>query len=181
MATKRTLSRSLLYFLVFLGVLVTLYGAAYFRMLQVSEKYWIQGSMSFSQGNFAWALKGARKTKSDGSGYEFWGGFQQVVEIWSSPFAWPRPDLYGRAQEQIRVLIEQKLDAESGLAIFQKYYQKDKRYLDAVLSRVATLDVQAGRLDEARKVLQTLIEYFPNDPETVAGAEKRLKALEGNP
>lgn len=130
---------------------------------------------NYRAGSYIDALKGKKAEKPDGSGYVYQGGMQEVVDIWNSGYAYPKPAVYASAVKTANTIINEKIDAKTGLAAFQKYFKTDNEYLPQILFRVAALCVAQGDTGDAKQIYDTIAEAFPTDKASVAQA-KALKA-----
>lgn len=159
-------------------ITILTYGFAWGEMYFNSKKYYKDAMKNYNDKNYVIAIKGKKVEKDDGSGYEFKGGFQHVMDIWDSSYAIPKPKVYKESKEMINEIINKKIDIKTGTEMFNKYFKLDKTCLNAVMLRVADLYIQADDKEGAKETLKLIEEAFPNDNETQKNVKERLKKLD---
>lgn len=164
--------------LVFIVVVLLIYGVAWMEQNGMSNKYYKDAMASFEKGDYVIALKGKKVEKEDGSGYEFMGGFQQVNDIWSSTYAFPKPSAYKKSKDMADEIIKTKIDIKTGTDMLRQYLQLDKGYLGEVMLSVADQYLKADDKENAIETYKTIMEAFPNDADTLNLAKKKLKAIQ---
>ena len=164
-------------FLIILAVIFLSYGWVWFESYHMFKQYYKQAMQNYDNGEYIIALKGDQVLSEDQTRYIFEGGFQQAMDIWSSPYALPKPKLYWDTQEKIRTIIDEKIDIEMGKEAFKKYFQLDNKYLGDILLRMGDLYIQQGNTNKAEETYTIVKDAFARDVELLTKAEERLSAL----
>mgnify|MGYP001601923707 FL=1 len=99
--------------LIVIVAVLLIYGVAWIQQNNMSNKYYKDAMGNFEKGDYVIALKGKNIEKEDGSGYEFMGGFEQVDNIWSSPYAFPKPSSYKKSKDMAQEIINSKIDIKT--------------------------------------------------------------------
>jgi len=161
-----------------LAVIIVTYAIAWGQMYITSKKYYNDAMKSYNETDYVYAIKGNKVAKEDESGYVFNSGFEQIVNIWNSPYALPKPKVYSDAQNMIDEIINRKIDIETAIEMFDRYFRMDnKGYLDEVLLRVADLYIQDNDMPKAKETLELIKEAFPNNTETQKIVEEKFKEI----
>lgn len=163
--------------LIFIVVVFLIYGVAWIQQNSMSNKYYKDAMASFKKGDYVIALKGKKYEKEDGSGYEFMGGFQQVNDIWSSPYAFPKPPAYKKSKDMVEEIINNKIDIKTGTDMFKQYFQIDRGYLGKIMLKVADQYLKADDKESAIETYKIILEAFPHDPDILNDANKKLEEL----
>jgi len=164
--------------LVFIIAVLLIYGVAWIQQNNMSNKYYKDAMANFKKGDFVIALKGKKVEKEDGSGYVFMGGFQQVSDIWSSPYAFPKPSAYKKSKDMAEQIIKNNIDIKTGTDMLKRYLQIDKGYLGEIMLNVADLYLKADDKENAIETYKTIEEAFPNDKDILNEAKIKLKGLQ---
>jgi hypothetical protein len=163
--------------LILISVVLLTYAAAWLQFYFRSVKYYNQAVSSIEKGDWIDGLKGKLALKEDRSGYEFQGGLQQVIGIWSSKYALPRPEIFYRAEELKDSILNEKVDIKSGEAAFQKYFRMDNKYLPEIALKLGDLYLEEGDKDSAKEWYSVVVEAFSNEPYAAEAAKERLSKL----
>lgn len=158
------------------GVLL-IYGVAWIQLNGMSSKYYKDAMASFEKGDYAIALKGKKIEKEDRSGYEFMGGFQQVNDIWSSRYAFPKPSSYKKSKDMVDEIINTKIDIKTGTDMFKQYFQIDRGYLGKIMLKVAEQYLKADDVESAVETYKLIQEAFPQNIKVLDEANKKLEEL----
>lgn len=172
------LKRRLTVLAVILGIIILSYGWVWLEFYHVSHNYYNKAMENFEKGDYIIALKGDQVLTEDQSRYVFEGGFQQVISIWSSPYAVPKPGLYHQSQQMIETIIDEKMSIEMCKEAFQKYFRLDNKYLGEILIRLGDLYVAQNNKAKARETYIIVKEAFARDTLLLKQAEERLAKLE---
>lgn len=164
--------------LVVIVAVLLIYGVAWFQLNSMSNEYYKDAMGNFEKGDYVIALKGKKVEKEDGSGYEFMGGFQQVNDIWSSPYAFPKPSAYKKSKDMAQEIINNKIDIKTGMDMLKQYLQIDKGYLGEIMLKVADKYLKADDKESAIETYKTILEAFPNDADILNLAKKKLQAIQ---
>jgi tetratricopeptide (TPR) repeat protein len=164
--------------LVVIVAVLLIYGVAWIQQNSMSNKYYKDAMGNFEKGDYVIALKGKKVEKEDGSGYEFMGGFQQVNDIWSSPYAFPKPSAYKKSKEMANEIIKSKIDIKTGMDMLKQYLQIDKGYLGEIMLNIADQYLRADDKENAIETYKTIVEAFPNDADILNIAKKKLKEFQ---
>jgi hypothetical protein len=163
--------------LVFIVVVLLIYGVAWIQQNSMSNKYYKDAMASFEKGDYVIALKGKKVEKEDRSGYEFKGGFQQVNDIWSSPYAFPKPSEYKKSKDMVQEIINNKIDIKTGTEMFKQYFQVDRGYLAEIMLRVADQYLKADDKESAIETYKTIQQAFPLDDDILNNVQEKLEKL----
>lgn len=163
--------------LIVIGVVILIYGVAWFQLNSMSNKYYKDAMGNFEKGDYVIALKGKKVEKKDGSGYKYIGGFQQVNDIWSSPYAIPKPSEYKKSKDMVNQIINDKIDIETGIEMFKQYFQIDRGYLAEIMLRVADQYVEADDVDSAIETYKIILEAFPQDDDILNEVNEKLESI----
>lgn len=156
------------------------YGWAWLESYQLTRQYLAEAEASLAGGDLAGALKGKERRDPQSGAVVFAGGYQQVLDLWSSPGAWPKPAEYYAAREAIAEILQYRLTVQDGITMFQNFYGRDNGLLPDILLRVGALLEEQGDTDGAEEIYQTVIDAFPVRPEIVEQAQRRLEALKAH-
>lgn len=163
--------------LAFIVVVILIYGIAWIQQNNMSNKYYKDAMGNFEKGDYVIALKGKKVEKEDRSGYEFIGGFQQVNDIWSSRYAFPKPSEYKKSKDMVNKIINDKIDIKTGTDMFKQYFQIDRGYLGEIMLNVADQYLEADDVENAIETYKMLQEAFPQDTTILNEANKKLEEL----
>lgn len=169
--------KPLLAVLVLALVVAVTYFVSWMQYYSRSQTYYRQAMANYDAGDYIGALKGKQVSTADGSGYAFQGGMQEVIDIWSSGYAFPKPAVYHQAVQMANTIIDQKIDAKTGLDAFQQYFKTDNEFLPQILFKVAGELEQQNDIKDARDIYQTIKDAFPYDKASAAKAGQKLAAL----
>lgn len=164
--------------LVVIVAVLLIYGVAWIQQNNMSNKYYKDAMVNFKKGNYAIALKGKKVEKEDGSGYEFMGGFQQVSDIWSSSYAFPKPSAYKKSKDMIKEIINNKIDIKTGTDMYKQYFQIDRGYLGEIMLRVADQYLKVDDKVNAIETYKIIEEAFPNDKDILNIVKKKLEIIQ---
>jgi hypothetical protein len=154
---------------------------AWFESYTVTNRYLAQAAASLARGDIAGALKGKESRDPRNGAVVFGGGYQQVLDLWSAPTAWPKPPGYYAAKAAIADILDHQLTVSDGIQLFQSYYGRDNGLLPEVLLRVGALLETQGDASGAQEIYQTVVEAFPVRSDMVQQAHERLQALKARP
>lgn len=141
-----------------------------------TDKYYNDAIQSYESGDYMAALKGKGATGKETSSISK-GGFQNVVQAWSAPYAVPKPAVYKEALQGIDELINQKLTIEIGEKLYDKYVGVDDAYLPQVMLRVGDLYKEKGDAEKARLWYNRVIDNYSLYGDAKQLAENRLNSL----
>jgi hypothetical protein len=105
------------------------------------------------------------------------GGYEQVLEIWSDPWAVPKPAMVDDAGKKIRLIIHERLTADEGMALFKQYFRLSNGHLPEILLASGRKYKERGRTEQAREAFLLAIRAFGNRPEIRKQAEAELKSI----
>jgi hypothetical protein len=160
------------------GVLAIVYGYTWASAYSRSQAFMRAALSDLAQGDISLAIKGGKVLDPRRNVYVTHGGLQAVIETWESPWALPSPRLYGQAVAELDAVIDGSLDAATGSAIIQHYARLDRKFLDRIALKTASLYADQGRAEEARELYQESRELFPQDKAFQARVDAGLKALD---
>ncbi|GGE03913.1 hypothetical protein GCM10011571_01040 [Marinithermofilum abyssi] len=153
-----------------------IYGWVWLEMYRTSQVYFDMAMASYEKGEYGSALKGMEMVGEDGQ-TELNGGFQQVVDAWREPYAWPRPAIYSEAQKKADTIIEEKLTIEEGEALFKSYFNRDNTYLSRIMLRVGEMYEERRDFRGAKETYKLVTEAFAMDKDVSGTAKARLSKL----
>lgn len=168
--------KALRIFLIAIFLIAAVYFWAWHESFSMSGQYYTEAVKKYEEGDYISALKGDQKVKEDKSGYYFSGGFQQVVQIWEHPFAYPKPEVYYLAIEKIARIIDEDMTVEMGDEAFERYFRQDNTYLGRILLRTGDICSEQGDIKNALERYEMVKEIFVLDEELVSLADKRIEA-----
>lgn len=174
MSTRRKL---LLGLLIVAGLFVSNYIFGWFQAKGLSEGYLQDAEVAYARGDYLNALTGHKEFDRAQGKYVQRGGFLQVERIWSSPYAWPRPDASASAQARVQEIISERLTIAMAEAFIQANIGKSNPYLGIIYLRLGELYEQSGDRVAAREVYQIIVESFASEPQWVAQAQDHLARL----
>lgn len=157
-------------------VITAVYLWAWYESTSMSGQYYTEAFKKYTEGDYISALKGEQKVKEDKSGYYFSGGFQQVVQIWQHPLAYPKPEEYYLAAKKIDKIINEDMTVEMGDETFKRYFRQDNIYLGRILLKTGDIYSEQGELNKALDRYEMVKEIFTLDEELVSQADKRIEA-----
>jgi tetratricopeptide (TPR) repeat protein len=141
-----------------------------------TNKYYNDAIESYRSGDYITALKGKGSSGLETNSISK-GGFQNVVQAWSAPYAAPKPAEYKESLGKIDELINQKLTIELGEKIYDKYVGIDDAYLPQVMVRVGDLYKEKGDLEKAKLWYNRVIDNYSLYGDAKQLAENRLNSL----
>lgn len=141
-----------------------------------TNKYYDDAIKSYESGDYMAALKGKGSSGLETSSISK-GGFQNVVQAWSVPYAVPKPAEYNEALRKIDELINQKLTIELGEKIYDKYVGVDDTYLPQVMIRIGDMYKEKGDVEKAGLWYNLAIENYSLYGDVKQLAENRLNSL----
>lgn len=150
--TKRTILILLSVVLIVAGC----YSFAWFEVYSLTSGYAREAAENLQEGKPALAVKGGLDFLTQ----EFTGGYQQVIEAWSTAGIFPVPEFYRDATQKISEILSGMTISEID-AMVKKYIKTDKKYLDTALLLKADLLLADGKKEEAVQLYQDLKELFP--------------------
>jgi hypothetical protein len=175
---RKSVKRTWLAVIAVVGVLAVTYVYTWASAYARSQAFMLAVQSDLARGDVSLALKGGKVLDARSNGYVTHGGLQTVIETWESPWALPKPGLYGQAVAELDAVIGGKLDAATGMAIIQQYARLDRKLLDRIALRTASLYAEQGRTEEARRLYQESRELFPQDAAFQARVDEGLKSLD---
>ena len=146
-------------------VIVLTYLFAWIQLHNNAKKYYNEAAVSYAAGNFMAALKGEKIITESDQGYIYKGGFEQVVNIYKSKYAYPKPGIYDDAKKRINEIIYEKITPELGFKIYKKYFKIDNAYLGEILLRSGDLYLKQGDREKAVEMYTLATESFPLNDE----------------
>ncbi|WP_105614865.1 hypothetical protein [Vallitalea okinawensis] len=164
--------------LIILGFIIVSYSWVWLQSYNRSKEYYEMAMSNFEKGDYIVAIKGKRVLKEDESGYIYQGGLQQALEIWDSPYAIPKPNIYLEAELQIDHIINEKIDLGMGKDAFKSYFQLDNRYLPEILIRVGELYEEQNEMNKAIEIYTIVKDAFVYDKAMVNEAIQKIEQLE---
>jgi multiple sugar transport system permease protein len=173
---RKSVKRTWLAVIAVVGVLAVTYVYTWASAYARSQAFMLAVQSDLARGDVSLALKGGKVLDARSNGYVTHGGLQTVIETWESPWALPKPGLYGQAVAELDAVIGGKLDAATGMAIIQQYARLDRKLLDRIALRTASLYAEQGRTEEARRLYQESRELFPQDAAFQARVDEGLKS-----
>lgn len=144
---------------IIIALVIIIYAIVWVQSYNLSKKYYNMAVENYNNDNYAIALKGDRVLKEDEGGYIYLGGFQQVIEMWQSPTALPKPSVALDAEVMVWRIISE-IDIETGKSIFKSYFGIDNTFLPEVLIRIGELQMEEGQYDKARETFTMAGEAF---------------------
>jgi tetratricopeptide (TPR) repeat protein len=153
---------------------LVVYGWGWIQSYTMSERYFQQANANMKAGNYAIALKGTPSTNGD---TDYQGGYEQVVNMWSGPWSFPRPSIYWEAEHQIQDIIQNKLTISDAQDIIQTYLNLDNEYLPEIMLQIGDESLKNGDIDTAREAYNQVIQVFGEDTNAVKAATEQLKKL----
>ncbi|WP_123042987.1 hypothetical protein [Cohnella candidum] len=152
---------------------VLVYGYVWLGSYKMAVKYYDQAEENMNKQRYDIALKGDEAYNRTSKKYEYVGGYEQVLSIWKSPYAWPRPAVYDKAKDKIDEIVNDKLTPEAGVQLVQKYLRQDNAFLPEILVSSTKKLIEQDRKDEAKDVLDMLSDAFGSQP----GMQEQIEAL----
>lgn len=151
-----------------------MYGWVWISSYQMSKHYYAQAQHNIQKQNYSLALKG---TPSTNGGAHYQGGLEQVVDCWSSFWAYPKPRFYQSAKKQLNTVIHSKLSLSDSENILHTYLNLDNQYLPQILLAVGEKSEKKGDISTAKQAYQSVISMFKQNKAAVNKAKKHLKKL----
>lgn len=159
-----------------IGLVGLVYAWVWMEVYQTSRFYYNMATDSYDRGEYGAALKGVETENANGE-TSFQGGYQQVIDAWEQPYAWPRPSFVEQSRGMVDQIIAEKLTLAEGEALFQTHFNRDNRYLGRILLRVGELYEQQRDFPAAIETYEVAREAFATDDDVVQTASRRLSAL----
>lgn len=163
-----------------LFAIVATYAWAWLEGYARANRYFAQAMTAYARQDWAVALKGSDEVNGPAGAEGFTAGLEQVVGVWKSAWAWPKPPVYYRAKAKLETVIE-RLSPLEAQAIVEQYLGRDNEYLPQILWRIARLHEERGETDQAREAYALLAQGLRlEDPELAEMAAKKLDTLGGD-
>lgn len=157
--------------------IIGVYSLAWYEGYKNSRVFYQQANENYEKGEYNIALKGGEYFNSSTNEYMFIGGYEQVVNIWDNKWAKPKPSFYYDSKDKADDIIYNRLTAEEGMAIFQKYFNISNKYLPEILLQTGKLYKENGYNEEAKLVFELVIDAFGMNEDIRVEAENQLKDL----
>ncbi|PTM59644.1 hypothetical protein [Desmospora activa] len=170
------MKKGLLFTAAVIGLVGLIYAWVWVEVYQTSQFYYEMATDNYRKGDYGAALKGVETENANGE-TAFLGGYQQVIDAWDQPYAWPRPSFVEDARGMVDQIINEKLTIAEGEALFQAYFNRDNRYLGRIMLRVGELYEQQQDVDAAIETYEVVRQAFANDDGLIKTASQRLSAL----
>jgi tetratricopeptide (TPR) repeat protein len=164
----------------FLLVVIGTYFAAWWQLYDTSKEYYKSAMQFYQNDDFMSALKGKRTITETDSGYMFKAGFEQVVNIFKSKYAYPKPKIYYDAKEKVEEVIYKKMSPDVGLEIYNKYFKLDNIYLGEILLQVGNIYEKEGNITKAINTYELAKESFPLNEKIYRNAVLNINKLQQN-
>lgn len=156
---------------------IVAYGLAWWSAYRLTMNYLEDAAKSVQENRTLDALVGYKVYDQTTKRYIPHGGYLQIQNIWSSPYALPRPAAVQTIQQDIDAMINQHLTIEEAEQFVQENIGQTSPYLGMIYLRLGELYEAAGRLSEAKDVYSTFPDLFPNDSALIERANTNLAKL----
>ena len=170
--------RTFLIVLSAVGLFVVTYIAAWLSAYNLAQSYLVDADASFADGEYLEALTGYDEFDDALGRNVFRGGYQQVVNIWSSPYAQPVPEAITPARSRIDEIINQHITIDDAEGFVQRNVGRSNPFLGRIFLRLGELYEAEGDVDDAMDIYEEVAELFPREPDLIARAAEHLKRLE---
>mgnify|MGYP005841597299 CR=1 FL=1 len=165
------------FFVVIVSFLL-IYSIVWYESYQNSLSFYEQATENFEDENYGLALKGGEVFDEELNGYRFIGGYEQVLAAWSNKWAIPKPSVYYNTEEKISEIINEKMTADQGIAIFQEYFRVSNRHLPEILIQTGKLYKENGEIGKAKEIFKLAIDAFGRNEKIKKQAEEQLSEIE---
>jgi len=153
------------------------YAWAWFDSYNLSVTYYRQAEASYQDGRHVDSLMGYKEYIEGQEKRVFVGGYIQVVNIWASPWAFPRPTIYKQAEIRADQVI-QGLSHKDARLYLEMYLGRENPYLGKVMLRLGQTYEENGDERGALEIYRSIIDLFRADPALIERANERIAALE---
>ncbi|MBO8156959.1 MAG: hypothetical protein H0Z32_10905 [Bacillaceae bacterium] len=157
--------------------IVAVYSYVWFETYQKSNIFFEQANNSFQEKDYGLALKGGEIYSEEKQDYVTIGGYEDVLNAWSSQWAIPKPSIYKEAKQKINKIIYEKLSPSDGIAIFQEYFRLDNDHLPEILLQTGKLYKAQGETEKAIEIFELVIKAFGMNESAKRKAENQLNEL----
>jgi hypothetical protein len=140
-----------------------------------------EAEASYARGRYLEALTGYEERDPLTGERLAKGGYIQVVHLWDSPYAWPRPALVQNAGERIHDIVRNDLTRADAERFVEATRGRASAYLPDIYLRLGELYEAEGDPASALSVYRDVLEFFPARPDIVATARQHLTHLESQP
>jgi tetratricopeptide (TPR) repeat protein len=163
-------------------ILVAIFGLTYviawLDATRLTAGFMADANASFEEGNSLEALVGYRAYDPERGAYVVYGGYADVVRIWSHRNARPVPDEVALAQDRIEEIINDRLTLEQAESFVQRNIGQSNPYLGLIFLSLGELYEEEGDLRSAEDIYEEFPQLFPNQPEFIERANANLARLE---
>jgi tetratricopeptide (TPR) repeat protein len=156
---------------------VVAYGLAWWNAYGLTMTYLADAAQSVEEGRNLDALVGYKVFDQTTKKYVPHGGYLQVKNIWSSPYARPMPAEAQNIQQHIDEIVNQRLTIDEAEQFVQENIGRSNPYLGMIYLRLGELYEADGRLRDAEDVYSSFPDLFPNEAALIERANANLAKL----
>src|SRR5262245_21248837 len=127
-----TLRRPIVILLGALALFIITYVVAWLSAYNLTQIYIADADSSFADGEYLDALTGYDEFDDALGRNVFRGGYQQVVNIWSSPYAQPVPEAIAPATTRIDEIINERLTIDEAEGFVQRNIGRSNPFLGRI-------------------------------------------------
>lgn len=171
------MKRVLITFSIIIVFVFGVYGYVWYETYQNTKVFFTHAEENYEKEAYALAIKGGETYNKATGSYEAIGGYEEVLGIWSNPYAIPKPDIYYQAKDKIDSIIYEKLSADEGFALFQQYFQLDNDFLPEILIQSGILYKDSGQEGKAKAIFELAIDAFGMKDHIREQAEQHLQEM----
>ena len=146
--------------LILVFIVMIAYGSAWMKEYSLSQKYFGYAEQQYSSGHLIRSLKGMNKLELRIED-EYFGGYQQVIDIWKNSTFGPKPDVYYESLEKPQRIIE-SLSKQQLMEFIVTYVQLDSHYVTMAADQLRFLAKQSGDTALYTEMTEFLTEAFPH-------------------
>lgn len=161
------------------ALFVSTYALAWFSASRLTASFIADADASYQAGNYLESLTGYEEFDPERDAYVTHGGYMQVLNIWASANAWPKPVSLEQARARIDEVLEQHLTIEEAEGFIQANIGRRSPFMGPIYLRLGELYEEEGDVQSARMVYDEIDELFPGQDDLIARAEEHLVRLGG--
>jgi tetratricopeptide (TPR) repeat protein len=156
---------------------VSTYAFAWFQASRLTATFMADADTSYAAGNYLNALTGYEEFDQEANAYVSYGGYMKALNIWTSAYAWPKPDSMELARTRIDEVLQEHLTVTEAESFIQVNIGRQNPYLGTIYLRLGELYEAEGDIASARVVYDEIAELFPGQDDLIARAEEHLARL----
>ncbi len=160
-------------------IFVATYALSWYNAYQLTMRFGGDADASYAAGKYMDALVGYQQFDQQQNQYVNYGGYLSVEKIWSNFYSWPQPAIVAHAQARTQEIVQQRLTVQEAEQYIQANTGKPAPYFGEIYLRLGELYEQAGQINDAKDVYQSIAALFAGRSDLIQQAQAHLARLQG--